>query len=101
MSQDLNAIYVKYMRHHGCGVAMFQPIAFADMKPPCCGYFDHNGKWNLIARLSQDIHDTALSRDLEPLKRRPATMRQIGLRWQPKCSRGVQMFNVDVSGKSP
>lgn len=101
MSQDLKGVYIKHMQHHGCGVAMFQPVAFGDMKPPCCGYFDRNGKWNLIARLGIGIQEALLSQGLKPLKREPAHMKQIGLRWQPKCSKGVRMWNVDISGKTP
>ena len=99
MAQDLSNVYKKHMRHHGCGEAMYQPIAHKDIEPPCCGFFDQNDKWNFIARLKnegkQDVEG------LTPLSRPPVQMRSIGLRWQPKCSIGVRMLNVDISGKTP
>ncbi|KAG7006566.1 hypothetical protein G7Y79_00014g037410 [Physcia stellaris] len=101
MAEDLSDVYRQHMRHHGCGMAMYQPIAHKDIEPPCCGYFDQNDKWNLIARLrpKRDKDSTALG--LTPLSRQPSQMQSIGLRWQPKCSKGVRMFNVDISGKTP
>ncbi|KAL8797282.1 MAG: hypothetical protein Q9195_000435 [Heterodermia aff. obscurata] len=99
MAQDLSDIYSKHMRHHGCGEALYQPIAYMDIEPPCCGYFDQNDKWNLIARLKNEGKPNV--EGLTSLRRPPVHMRSIGLRWQPKCSIGVRMSTVDISGKTP
>ena len=101
MAEDLSDVYRKHMRHHGCGMAMYQPIAHQDIEPPCCGYFDQNDKWNLIARLRPKRDNASNALGLTPLSRQPSQMQAIGLRWQPKCSKGVRMFNVDISGKTP
>ncbi|KAI9717965.1 MAG: hypothetical protein M1828_007057 [Chrysothrix sp. TS-e1954] len=49
--KDLREVYAKKMEFHGNGFALYQPIAAQDMQPPCCGFFDRNGDWNLICNL--------------------------------------------------
>ena len=98
--KDLRGIYAKRMQCHGNGMALMQPISGEDCQPVCCGYFDRNGDWNLITRLTVD---TEIDRDdyFEPLEYAPRPATDIDIVWQPKTSLGVGAHTIDVSGQTP
>ena len=78
---------------------MYQPASSLDMKPPCCGYIDRNGRWNLVANISNQQSTGA--NGFEPLRRDPMKTHEIGIKWMPKTSKDVRMWNVDLTGKTP
>ena len=93
---------------------MFQPISAADMRPPCVGYLEKDGKWNHIANITWQGLDGALQVDVtggglditsghgfELLKRAPKKMEQLGIEWRPRTSQGVRQWTVDASGNTP
>lgn len=110
---DLGVLYAKGMAHFGCGTALFQPVLAGDMPPPCVGYVDGNGTWNLIASIEWP-KDSELSRRIDmtpfevanrsvfkPLEREPRKTEQIGIEWRVRTSIGVRQWNVDASGQTP
>ena len=97
--KDLRATYAKRMEYHGVGMALFQPLAASDMRPPCCGYFDRNGDWNLITNLSAEI-STEIDA-YEPLEYEPSKVTEVHIEWQPKTSLGVTAIAADTSADTP
>ena len=98
--KDLREVYAKEMEFHGFGYGLFQPIAGGDMTPPCFGFFDRNGDWNLLAKLAtKDSPDYA--KDYTPLKWKPKRVSDIGINWQPKTSLGVQAVSTTTSLDTP
>jgi len=110
---DLGVLYAKEMEHFGCGTALFQPVSAGDMRPPCVGYIDGNGTWNLIANIEWP-KDVELSRSndtcplgvvnrsaFKPLEREPRKMEQLGIAWRVRTSMGVRQWNLDASGQTP
>ncbi|KAL6716386.1 hypothetical protein ACLMJK_005952 [Lecanora helva] len=104
---DLGKLYAKHMEHFGCGTAMFQPVAAADMKPPCIGYLDDNMRWNLIATIEWIENgipknlNIGRSHSLKLLERSPKKLEQLGIEWRPRTSTGVRQWTVDASGQTP
>ncbi len=104
---DLGALYAKNMEHFGCGVALFQPVSSADMRPPCVGYLDDNRRWNLIANIrwlggdDPEHQDTDHKHRLKLLGREPQKMEELGIEWRPRTSIGVRQWTVDASGQTP
>ena len=103
---NLGALYAKSMEHFGCGVAMFQPVSTADMRPPCIGYLDADRRWNLIANIEWR-HEDALQHEhteredgLKLLKRAPRKQEDLGIEWRPRTSIGVRQLVVDASGQT-
>ena len=96
--KDLRETYAKRMEYHGNGVGLFQPIAAEDMVPPCCGFFDRNGDWNLIANLSVEKREGDV---YEALAYRPTRVADIQIEWQPKTSLGVTAISIDTSIDTP
>ena len=78
---------------------MYQPASALDMKPPCCGYIDRNGRWNLVANISTQRNTGPDS--FEPLRCDPMKTQKIGINWMPKTSKDVRMWNVDLTGQTP
>lgn len=97
--KDLRATYAKRMEYHGVGIALFQPIAASDMQPPCCGYFDRNGDWNIIANLR--ANRSSSTDDYEPLEYEPTKVTDIHIEWQPKTSLGVTAIAADTFANTP
>ena len=110
----LGVKYAKKMQHFGCGVAMFQPISAGDMRPPCVGFLEKDGKWNHIADITwRDSNgsmqgggtggglDVSSGNRFKPLKRPPKKMEQLDIEWRPRTSRGVRQWAVDASGNTP
>lgn len=95
--KDLRELYAKSLEYHGIGYALYQPVAAADLTPPCAGYFDRNGNFNVIAQLSDRPDGTGLV----PLEYMPLQQAQIGIEWKPKTSLGVLAVAVDASGEGP
>lgn len=98
--KDLRGVYAKRMQCHGTGMALMQPISGADCQPTCCGYFDRNGDWNLIARLTsgdQLEHDDFF----EPLEYPPTAATEVEIVWQPRASLGVTAVTVDANAATP
>ncbi|KAK4692624.1 hypothetical protein P7C71_g4618, partial [Lecanoromycetidae sp. Uapishka_2] len=61
---DLGVLYAKNMDHFGCGMAMFQPVAAHDMRPPCVGYIDGNNRYeSLRGTFSSELRLTNLEAD--------------------------------------
>ena len=113
-SDTLGVHYAKNMQHFGCGIAMFEPISARDMRPPCVGYLEKDGKWNHIANITWpqsnatlQFNDTSEGLDvasgykLKPLERAPKKMEQLGIEWRPRTSQGVRQWTVDASGNTP
>lgn len=111
-SDSLGVQYAKNMQHFGCGVAMFQPISAGDMRPPCVGYLEKDGKWNHIAnipwqnsdgtfRVNGEGLDVSSGDGFKPLDRAPKKMEQLGIEWRPRTSQGVRQWAVDASGGTP
>ncbi len=110
---DLGDLYAKGMEHFGCGTALFQPVAAGDMPPPCIGYIDGNGKWNLVASIDWTRDDErSYKNDVSPievakrcvfksLEREPRKMEELGIEWRVRTSIGVRQWNVDASGHTP
>lgn len=93
---------------------MFQPISAGDMRPPCVGYLEKDGKWNQIANITWQDSDGLLQvngngdgldvnsvHGFKPLKRAPKKMEQLGIEWRPRTSQGVRQWTVDASGNTP
>lgn len=108
---DLGVMYAKNMEHFGCGMAMFQPVAAHDMRPPCVGYIDGNNRWNFIAnvewmreglqrRVTMDGKDASEAGYIL-LEREPMKQEQMGIEWRPRVSIGVRQYTVDVNGQTP
>ncbi len=110
---DLGTLYAKGMEHFGCGTALFQPVSAGDMPPPCIGYIDDNGTWNLVAVLdwprdNQLFHKEDISRNevanrsvFKSLEREPRKMENLDIEWRVRTSIGVRQWNVDASGQTP
>lgn len=110
---DLGFLYAKDMEHFGCGTALFQPVSAKDMPPPCIGYIDDNGTWNLIACLKWPTVDESGPKDagspFEPanngtfklLERKPRELEQLLIEWRVRTSIGVRQWNVDASEQTP
>ena len=102
---DFGGLYAKHMEHFGCGVAMFQPVSSADMRPPCIGYLDDNRRWNLIANIkwpsenSTEDEKCGPENDFKILERAPRKMEQLGIEWRPRTSIGVRQWTVEASGQ--
>ena len=103
--KDLRELYTKRMETHGLGVALFHPIAAEDMRPPCCGYFDRNGDWNLICNLVPEteppFHPTCGELGFESLEYMPTRSMEIGIEWQPKTASGTQEHVIAGSAETP
>ena len=113
-SDTLVVQYAKNMQHFGCGIAMFQPISARDMRPPCVGYLERDGKWNHNTNITWQESDETLKvngtggdldvssgHGIKPLKRAPKKMEQLGIEWRPRTSQGVRQWTVDASGNTP
>ena len=108
---DHGVQYAKNMAHFGCGVAMFQPVSAADMRPPCVGYIDGNNRWNFIANVEWAKENGELQGNFsktdadeggyQPLERTPMKMEQLGIEWRPRTSIGVRQWTVDANGQTP
>jgi hypothetical protein len=105
----LNGKYAKGMEHFNCGTAMFQPIAGGNITPPCVGYHDSKGDWNLIADIawrgadgklqsakSGDGQTQVQNDGYEPLGRAPVKTEQLNIHWRPRTSQGVRQCNLDA-----
>ena len=108
----IGGLYAENMKQHGCGIAMFQPISGGDMCPPCAGYIDVSGNWNLVADLrwigtdglpksSKNPATEPVGTGFEPLDYAPMRMEQLGIEWRPRTSKGVQQIDVAASGETP
>lgn len=109
---DLGFLYAKDMEHFGCGTALFQPVSARDMPPPCIGYIDDNGTWNLIARLTwledddpspkddASPFETANSGTFKLLERKPRKLERLLIEWRVRTSIGVRQWNVDANGQT-
>ena len=82
------------------------------MCPPCAGYIDVSGNWNLIADLrwigtdgqltsSKNTSSGSVDMRFEPLEYPPVKMEQLGIEWRPRTSKGVQQVDVAASGETP
>ena len=93
---------------------MFQPISAGDMRPPCVGYLEKDGKWNHIANIDWQHSggtlqvngaggglDVSSGHAFIPLKRAPKKMEQLGIEWRPRTSQGVRQWTVDASANTP
>lgn len=83
----------------GNGFGLLQPVASEDITPPCVGYFDINGYWNLIANLSADMGDS--HPDYSCLAYEPRKVSDVAIEWQPKTSAGVTAVALDTSASTP
>lgn len=98
--RDLRVAYSKSMEFHGFGCALFRPMASRDLRPPCCGYFDRNGDWNLIATLTTEPED-AREQGYTPLPYMPKPLSQIDIQWKAKTSMGTEAITLDGSVETP
>ena len=94
---DLAGLYAQHMEHHGCGKGLFLPVSVADLSPPCCGFFDRNGDWNLISGLGYSESNTVQKNGFIGLTEPLRDITSIDIKWQPKTSTGVQEDTVDTS----
>ena len=83
----------------GNGYGLLQPVHTADLTPPCCGFFDLNGDWNLIANLTAD--PAAAHPTYAPLAYAPQRAARLQIEWQPKTSLGVTSMSLDTSAATP
>lgn len=97
---DFKDLYSKELAFHGFGHALFHPIAGSDMKPPCCGYFDRSGGWNLIAQLTPHA-PTAHHEGYTPLPYLPRPEGQVDIVWRSKTSLGTEAKTIDGSLQTP
>ena len=104
LRERLGTLYAKSMVHFGCGNAMFEPVSAADMQPPCIGYLDDHGRWNLIAKLGwlgkdgpHPVHNERLH-DFSSLERTPRKLEEVGIEWRPRTSIGVRQWTADAEG---
>ena len=98
--KDLRGIYAKRMECHGVGMALMQPISGEDCQPVSCGFFDRNGDWNLITRLTAGRREE-LDDYFHPLEYTPRPAAEVDIVWQPKTSLGVRALTLDASGDTP
>lgn len=110
---DLGVLYAKGMEQFGCGTALFQPVPAGDMPPPCIGYIDGNGKWNLVASIEWPRdYEPSHRNDMSPFKvanrcvfksleREPRKVEKLGIEWRVRTSIGVRQWNVGASGQTP
>jgi hypothetical protein len=98
--KDLRGVYAKRMEFHGVGMALMHPIAGEDCQPVSCGYFDRNGDWNLITRLTADTPGE-LDDYFFPLEYQPRPAAEVQIVWQPKTSSGVTVHSMDATGETP
>lgn len=84
--KDLREVYAHRMAYHGYGYGLYHPVAAEDLQPPCFGFFDRNGDWNLICRISTELPEPGDSDDYVPLDYMPKRTMDIGIAWQPKTS---------------
>ena len=96
--KDLRDLYAKSLEYHGIGRALFTPVAFKDMTPPCAGFFDRNGDFNTICNITTSAENM---RGLQPIEYMPPQVSDIGISWQPKTSAGVQAITMDGSAATP
>ena len=103
--KDLREAYSKRMEVHGLGIALFHPISAQDMRPPCCGYFDRNGDWNLICNLlpqNDPAYTPSYDRlGYEPLHYAPLRSSSVNIEWQPKTASGTQEHVMAASAETP
>lgn len=99
--KDLRDVYAHRMAFHGCGYALYRPVAAEDMVPPCCGFFDRNGDWNLIANISTDHPAPNDPYPWVPLDYMPKKTTDIGIEWQPKTSLGTMEHSLAGSIETP
>ena len=103
--KDLRDLYIKRMETHGLGFALFHPIAAQDMRPPCCGYFDRNGDWNLICNLLPEpdppFHPSCADMGFDALEYEPPRSMDINIAWQPKTASGTQEHVIAGSAETP
>jgi hypothetical protein len=97
--KDLQESYAKRMEHHGIGMGLFIPVSSKDLYPPCCGFFDRNGDWNLITMISNER--SVMAKGFEPLQDELAELTTISIKWQPKTSLGVEEHAIDTSANTP
>lgn len=79
------------------------------MTPPCAGYFDRNGDWNLICNLAtapqaqRPLHvpGDAPAPPFAPLKYDPVQSSALNIEWQPKTSQNVEGSVVNAGGQTP
>jgi hypothetical protein len=98
--KDLRGVYAKRMECHGNGMALMQPISGDDCQPVSAGYFDRNGDWNLITRLTSDKKED-LDDYFYPLEYTPKPATELEIEWQPKTSLGTTALTIDASGSTP
>ena len=103
--KDLGEVYTKRMEVHGLGFALFHPIAAQDMRPPCCGYFDRNGQWNLICNLlpalDPPLYPPCYELGYAPLEYVPLKSSDLNIEWQPKTALGTQEHVIAASAETP
>ena len=87
------------MVHHGAGTALFVPMSSKDLAPPCAGFFDRNGDWNLITNISSNPR--AQRKGYLPLAEQATVVTSVNIKWQPKCSSGVTEHSLDTSAHTP
>ena len=98
-TRELHQLYAQRMMHHGTGYALFTPVSSRDLIPPCCGFFDRNGDWNLVTQIS---HDPAVQRKgFLPLREKPRQVTEVSIIWRPKTSTGVKEDNVSANADTP
>ena len=104
--KDLREVYSKEMEFHGFGHGLYKPMAADDIQPPCCGFFDRNGDWNLIANLEVEQDGLVLDEHYreglyKPLVHKPDQCTTMKLVWQAKTSRGTESLATNTSVDTP
>ena len=102
-SLDLASEYSKGLAWHGCGHALYHPVAVESMEAPCVGYFDAKGKWHLIANLAGQPGDSQGKKRSEYtyLKDQPQRQPVATHMWAPKQSSDVRELSVGLSAATP
>lgn len=91
-----NRTYADSMRHHGYGLALFEPISCNSLRPASVGFFGADGNWNLIAMLD-DLNSVVRAGMRAPATQIEVMERNEASSSEPKVSSNVVQENGDFS----
>lgn len=78
-----DVVYARSFKNQPEGHALYQSLTSRELRPGSCGYFDHNGDWQLVANLT--------NKELGSFDRVPnlQVRTKTGAQWPLRTSQGV------------
>lgn len=78
-----DVVYARSFRNQPEGHALYQNLTARELRPGSCGYFDHNGNWQLVANLT--------NKELGEFDKVPnlQVRTKTGAQWPLRTSQGV------------